>query len=91
MIIKEHINFDTLIPFLNKYNIFTRDEMECLTNNMILTAQKVNNLITLWIPGKNEDGICNFVKALNEAHEHSGHITIIEHLYNTAFPAETTL
>ena len=65
--------------------------MECLMNKFITTGEKVNNLITSWIPGKHEDGLCNFVRALNEASEHSGHITILEHLYNTALPAETTL
>ena len=88
--IEEHINFDHLIPFFNKYRIFTRNEMECLMNKLIPSTEKVNNLITLWIPGKHEDGLRNFVKALDEAQEHSGHITIIEHLYNTAFPTKTT-
>ena len=86
MTIEEYINFDTLIPFLNKYQILTRNEMEFLTNNVILTAEKVNNLITLWIPRKNKEGLGNFVRALHEAHAHSGHITIIEQLYTTAFP-----
>ena len=89
VIIEGHINFKTLIPFLNKYKIFTRAEMEYLMNDFIPTADRVNNLITLCIPQfplKNENGLCNFVRALNEAHEHGGHITIIEHLYNAAFP-----
>lgn len=85
VIIKEHINFDTLMPFLDKYKIFTRDEMEYLKKDTLITAEKVTKLIE-YIPTKNENGICNFVRALNEAHEHTGHITIIEHLHDTAFP-----
>lgn len=84
MTIDENINFDTLIPFFDKYRIFTKDEMEHFMNKLISKANKVTNLI-MWIEAKDESGICNFVKALNEAHKHSGHIAILKQLYNTAF------
>ena len=85
VIIKEHINFCTLIPFLNQYKVLTRDEVEYLTKDTLITAEKVKKLIE-YIPTKNRNGMHNFVRALNEAHEHTGHITIIEHLHDTAFP-----
>lgn len=87
MIIKNHINFDILVPFLNKYRIFTGDEIKYF-NESNTESKKVSNLI-LWIAKKNENGIRNFVKALHEAHEHSGHITILEDLHETAFPHTT--
>jgi len=43
------------------------------------TEEKVNNLIE-WLLKKDESGIQNFVKALNEAHEHSGHFTILNEM-----------
>ena len=59
--------------------------MEYLISELNPESKKVSNLI-LWIDKKNENGIHNFVRALDEAHEHSGHIAILEHLYDTAFP-----
>ena len=61
--------------------------MEYFSNSNFITAEKVTKLIE-WIPTKDENGIRNFVRALSEAHEHSGHNTILEHLYDIAF-AET--
>ena len=77
-IIKKHINFETLVPFLNSRAIFTDDEMDVLINASY-KAEKVNKLITS-LPTKDKDGIYNFVKALNDAHEHSGHGEILDNL-----------
>ena len=78
-IIEEKINFETLIPFLNKYKIFTTGEMKYFVNKLHSDADKVANLV-IWLEAKNEKGIYDFVRALNEAKEHSGHIVILEHL-----------
>ena len=83
-IIKQHIDFDSLIPFLSFYRIFTDDEMEILMNNNKTKADKVNKLITS-LPTKDKDGIHNFVKALNDAHEHSGHDVILDNLKEQLF------
>lgn len=83
-IINKHINFDTLIPFLSFYHIFTDDEMEILMNVYKTKAEKVNELITS-LPTKDKDGIYNFVKALNDAHEHSGHGEILDNLKEQLF------
>ena len=83
-IINKHINFDTLIPFLSSYCIFTDDEMEFLMNIHKTKAEKVNKLITS-LPTKDQDGIHNFVKALNDAHEHSGHDVILDNLKEQLF------
>ena len=61
--------------------------MEYFSKGYYITAEKVSKLIEC-IPTKDESGIRNFVRALSEAHEHSGHNTILEHLYDIAF-AET--
>ena len=82
-IIKNHINFETLIPFLNYYAIFTDDEMDILMNAS-KKAEKVNELITS-LPTKDKDGIYNFVKALNDAHQHSGHDVILDNLKRELF------
>ena len=79
-IIEEKINFETLIPFLNKYKIFTTGEMKYFRNKLHSDVDKVASLV-IWLEGKNEKGIYDFVRALNEAEEHSGHIAILERLY----------
>ena len=43
-------------------------------------SDKVNNLIE-WLPRKDDRGIHNFVRALEEAKEHSGHLVIVENLH----------
>jgi len=53
--------------------------MEYFNNSNDSTAEKVNKLIE-WLLQKDESGIRNFVKALNEAHEHSGHFTILNEM-----------
>ena len=82
VIIKDHINFENLIPFLNKNDVFTKDEIKFLMNNHQSGADKVSHLI-MWLHAKNEKGIHNFVKALVEAQEHSGHLVILNHLHES--------
>ena len=90
VIINQQINFDTLVQFLDKYNnIFTRNEMKFLKSKDHEDAVKVNKLIE-WLEGKDDIGVRNFVRALNDAHEHSGHGVILKRLHEAAFP-ETDL
>ena len=79
-IISGKIKFDTLIKYLNKYRIFTPGEMYIFNNQLISPNEKVNHLIT-FLEKKEEDGVLNFVRALNDAHEHSGHVAILEQLH----------
>jgi len=87
-IIDEYIKFEMLIPYLNHHGIFTRYEMDYFNNKSISNTDKVNNLIE-WLSKKDKSGICNFMRALSDAHEHSGHLAILKHLYDTLHP-ETT-
>ena len=75
-IITEKINFVTLIPYLNKYSIFTGNEMTIFNNAVLLHGEKVNSLIE-WLYKKEDEEIKNFIRALNDAHEHSGHAVIL--------------
>ena len=78
--IKHHINFESLIPYFNKYKMFTRDEMEDFTSIHLSYSKRVNSLIE-WLPKKDDIGIYKFVRVLKEAEEHSGHLEIIKHLH----------
>ena len=73
--INMHIKFLNLVPYLNRYKIFTSDETTHFINDP--KEVSVNNLIN-WLSGKADEGIFNFVKALNEATEHSGHKQILQ-------------
>ena len=83
--IRNHINFKSLTPGLNKYEIFTRDEMEYFMNVYHTDSDKVNRLI-MWLPTKAGRGIHNFVRALKEAEEHSGHLEIVNDLHKDIYP-----
>ena len=82
--IKEYINFQSLIPFLNKYKIFINDEMEYFMNLYHSDSDKVNKLIVC-LPKKEGKGIHNFVTALKEAKEHSGHLEIVKDFYKDIY------
>ena len=78
--IKDYINFEFLIPFLNKYGIFTGDEINYFTNKCHSDSDKVSKLIE-WLLKKDDRGIHNFVRALKEAEEPSGHLEIIKDIF----------
>ena len=78
-IINTHIKFELLIQYFNQYKIFTDDEMDHF-NSAISKMEKVNKLI-LYLRQKDYEGNCNFVRALSNSKEHSGHRAILKELY----------
>ena len=68
----QYINMVSLIPYLNKYGILTAEERHYLNNNHKSPTEKVNYLLQ-YLESKNEETVKNFLKALKEAREHSGH------------------
>lgn len=76
-LISQHINFICLIKFFNHYKIFVSDEMHHLQNNELSDERKTNSLIG-WLSKKDEEGVRNFLKSLNDAKEHSGHSAILK-------------
>jgi len=75
--IAQYIDFKILTQYLNRYRIFTANEIHHLGHDPI--EDSANNLID-WLSRKDEDGVLNFVKALNDAKEHSGHTAILRKL-----------
>ena len=82
--IKDYINFESLIPHLHKYKIFTGHEMEYFMNEYHSDSDKINKLI-IWLPKKEGKGIHNFVRALKEAKEHSGHLEIVKEFHKDIY------
>jgi len=72
--IDKHIKFSILLQYFNKYKIFTTTEMNHFKQDFHEVS--VNNLI-MWLEGKSDKGIIDFVKALNDEKEHSGHKQIL--------------
>jgi len=77
--IVQYIDFITVMPYFNRYKIFTSDETHAFSNAIHATNDKVNSLIQ-YLSRKNEEGVLNFVKALDDAKEHSGHDAILRKL-----------
>ena len=86
-IITEKINFATLIPYLNKYSIFTRREMTIFNSPALIQGDKASSLIE-WLGKKEDEGVKNFIRALNDASEHSGHANILQCIHE--WPSSTT-
>lgn len=62
----------SLIPYLNKYGILTPDERSYLSSNYKTPSEKVNFLLQC-LEGKDDTTVKNFLQALKEASEHTGH------------------
>ena len=79
--ISGHIKFSSLIQFLNQYDppIFTNDEMQYLKNQHKSDGEKTNELID-WLLKKDESGVHNFLRSLDDAKEHSGHSEILKEM-----------
>ena len=69
--LRRYINMDSLIPQLNKYEILTSGEREQL--NMDKPCQQKVDLFLQFLERKSEESMLNFLKALEDAGEHTGH------------------
>ena len=87
-VINKHIQFETLLQHFNSHKIFTIAEMDYFDAKSNSLVERVNKLI-IWLEKKDESGIYNFVKALNEETEHSGHYAILKKLHEILFPVTT--
>ena len=91
-IIEDNINFKILEPFLKQYKIFTEDEVKYFMSesNDTCKPDKVTKLIDT-LRTKDEKGIHDFVKALNETDKYTGHLAILYGLHKVAskFPVTT--
>lgn len=70
-----HINMNCLLPYLNKYRILTNDDQFFLSKDSKAPSEKVNYLMTL-LGSKDNNTVNNFLRALTEEKEHSGHARI---------------
>ena len=72
-----YMNIQLLIRYLNKYGVLTRDERYHLNSSSKSPDEKVDYLLTCF-DGKDDDMIQNFIKALKEADDHTGHKKLCE-------------
>ena len=70
--LNQYINMSSLIPYMNKHKILTRKERFYLNDDSICPSDKVTYLLS-YLEGKDLGTVNNFVKALKEENEHSGH------------------
>lgn len=65
----------SLMPYLNKYGILTSEARYNLNSNVKTPMEKVNYLLQ-HLEGKCDTTVKNFLQALREASEHTGHIEL---------------
>ena len=70
------LNLDTLIPYLNKYQLLTQDNMYDLKNPLVPPNKRANELVYHILPSKGPRGFILFVKCLQEETQHLGHQTL---------------
>ena len=86
---EENINFEILTPILKQYDIVTEDEKDYFMSDSNSKQNKVSKLIDC-LGGENETKIHNFVKAMAEAYEHTGHNALLHYLHKTATSFKVT-
>ena len=70
------LNFDTLLPLLNKYHLLTQPNMYDLKNPLVAPTNRANELVYHILPNKGPGAFILFVKCLQEEKEHLGHQTL---------------
>ena len=70
------LDFDTLIPLLNKYHLLTQANMYDLKNLLVAPTKRANELVYHILPSKGPRAFTLFVKCLQEEKEHLGHQTL---------------
>ena len=72
----ELLDFDTLIPHLNRNHLLTQANMYVVMNRSISSVERANELIYKILPSKGARGFRLFVKCLQEETDHMGHQTL---------------
>ena len=67
------LNFTTLVPVLNKYNLLTQSDNYILMNIHIPPVERANALVYQILPSKGPRAYEMFIKSLQEETEHLGH------------------
>jgi len=80
--LRKYINLESLIPHLNTYEILTKGERNLLNIPEISSQQKVDHLLQ-FLEDKSDESIQNFLKALKDADEHTGHRQLLDVLNQT--------
>ena len=70
--LNKYIDFVTLLPYLNKYEILTTEERRFLNDDRNQQVKRVSNLLE-YLEKKNDETINAFVRAMNEETSHNGH------------------
>ena len=68
----KYIDFVTLLPYLNKYEILTTGERQFLNDDRKQHEKRVSNLLE-YLEKKNDETVDAFVRAMNEEPSHNGH------------------
>ncbi|XP_065887654.1 glutamine-rich protein 2-like isoform X2 [Dysidea avara] len=69
---RKYINISSLYPYLNKYGILTREERAKLINPYTSQIEKIDELLKL-MGAKSPSSQSDFLKAIKDAREHTGH------------------
>ena len=68
----KYIDFATLLPYMNQYEILTSEERHYLNDDRNQSGKRVSNLLE-YLEKKNPETVNDFVKALNAEPDHDGH------------------
>lgn len=73
--LNDYIDMNSLIPYMNKYRILTKDERFYLNDSSKPPSEKVTYLLSC-LERKDYKTVYNFIQALKEEKEHSGHVKL---------------
>ena len=78
--LRQYLNFATLLPYLSKYGLITKEQQEELIEVPIYTtAQKADKLLS-WLPRSRPDFLERFIQSLRESTEGTNHDELADSL-----------
>jgi len=74
------LDFPTLVPVLNKYDLLTQNDNYILMNRLISPTERANALLYKILSSKGPGAYEMFFKCLQEETEHMGHQEIVRRI-----------
>lgn len=79
--IRQYVDLDSLVPYLNEEGLLSKDDLSFLNNKLYQQSNRIDYLICS-LPSKGNDAESRFMKCLENAKDHSGHedlLKILQH------------
>jgi len=85
-----YINLKCLVPYLNRYKILTKSDRFYLNNPLTSPDEKMTYLLST-LDEKSTESLHNFLRALKEEPEHTGHQELCKLIAQKGYPINSII